>query len=186
MPANPLATIPLSHATFLFGPAGTNDFPTLYGSDGSAPLVDAAILTVMTEWTGCFDKDLIAPTGVTDGPASGFWQNLPTDLRQQKQLTLMNYLVAWWVADMRADAAEGALANAMPLASKSIGGVSVSFRDLGSQDAMRQLESNAYGIKAKKMIEGSPERLLLLLGGGPSGGGPWPPPNPPYAGGGIW
>ncbi len=171
MPAPSLTAIPLTNASFLFGPAGADDFPSLYGNDGSAPLVDAAIQTVMVEWSGCFDKALVSPTGISDGPASGFWQNLPTDLRQQKQLTLMNYLVAWWLADMHPESAAGAVAHGIPIDGKSIGGTSISPKDLGSQDAMKQLESNAYGIKAKKMIEGSPERLLLLMGGfGPAVG----------------
>jgi hypothetical protein len=49
----------------------------------------------------------------------------------------------------------------MPLTSKSIGGVSISRKDLEAQPALKQLESNAFGVKALAMLMSAPERMML-------------------------
>jgi hypothetical protein len=49
----------------------------------------------------------------------------------------------------------------MPLTGKSIGGVSITRKDLEAQPALKQLESNAFGIKALEMIMSAPERYML-------------------------
>jgi hypothetical protein len=142
-------------------PYATN-FPSLYGTGGpvsaaTAPLIDAAIASVCAEWSGCFDSAISGITGTT-----GLWQVLGTAIAEAKQTILLGYLVAWWLADMYPTALINASGDGgMPLTSKSIGGVSISRKDLEAQPALKQLESNVFGIKALEMIVSAPERYQL-------------------------
>ena len=143
----------MTHGSFPF----SANFPTLYGSDGSAPTVDTAIASVCAEWSGCFDAAVSGVSGTT-----GLWQTLPIAQAEAKQTILLGYLVAWWLADMYPTALTGASGDGgMPLTGKSIGGVSISRKDLDAQPALKQLESNAFGVKALTMIISAPERYRL-------------------------
>jgi len=143
----------VTHSNFPFNV----NFPTLYGSDGSSPSVDNAIASVCAEWSGSFDEEVSGISGTR-----GLWQTLPIDQRQAKQTILLGYLVAWWLADMFPTALVGASGDGgMPLTSKSIGGVSISRKDLEAQPALKQLESNVFGIKALEMLMSVPERYRL-------------------------
>jgi hypothetical protein len=87
---------------------------------------------------------------------------LPIAQAEAKQTILLGYLVAWWLADMYPSALVGASSDGgMPLTSKSIGAVSISRKDLDAQPALKQLESNAFGIKALTMLVSAPERYML-------------------------
>ena len=120
------------------------NFPTLYGSDGTAPLVTQAIAVIGTEWSGI--TSLYSTTGASAA----------------KKTILEGYLVAWWLADMYPTKAIGISGDGgMPLTSKSIGGVSVSRKDLEAQPSLKQLESNMFGVKALSMIMSAPERFML-------------------------
>ena len=48
-------------------------------------------------------------------------------------------------------------ADSRPLQSKTIGGVSVSFLPTQGQGSLQDLSTNTFGMKAKAMIETSPE-----------------------------
>ena len=125
----------MDHTTFPFGA----NFPSI-----SAAAIDAACNTIETEWSGIFE--LYATTA---NPAG-------------KQAILEGYLVGWWLADMNPSSATGIGADGgMPLTGKSIGGVSLSRKDLEAQPALKQLESNAFGVKALSMIMSAPERFKL-------------------------
>jgi len=117
-------------------------FPTLYSTDGmTAPVIDAACAAIETEWPGIFQ----------------LYQSKPGH-----QANLEGYLVGWWLADMYPDKVVGVSGDGgMPLTSKSIGGVSIARKDLEAQPALKQLESNAFGVKALSMIMGAPERYRL-------------------------
>jgi hypothetical protein len=136
------------------------NFPTLYDPNASpsvAPSVDTAIATVCAEWSGCFDEAVSGIAGAT-----GLWQTLPQAVAEAKQTILLGYLVAWWLADMFPTALVGATGDGgMPLTSKSIGGVSISRKDLEAQPALKQLESNVFGVKALEMLMSVPERYQL-------------------------
>jgi hypothetical protein len=131
-------------------------------------MVDTAIASVAAEWSGCFDEEVSGVPGTR-----GLFQTLSHDQRIAKQNILYAYLVAWWMADMNPSAVVGVSGDGgMPLTGKSIGGVSISRKDLEAQPAMKQLESNAFGVKALMMIMSAPERFRLHVQGRslPSGG----------------
>ena len=134
------------------------NFPSLYGNNSAAStIIDAAIASVCAEWSGCFDAAVSGISGTT-----GLWQVLGTAVAEAKQTILLGYLVAWWLADMYPQALVGASGDGgMPLTGKSIGGVSITRKDLEAQPALKQLESNAFGIKALEMIMSAPERYML-------------------------
>jgi hypothetical protein len=130
----------MTHANFPF----IANFPSLVGTDGSAPLIDAACATVETEWSGIFELYQTVANGMA------------------KQQTLEGYLVGWWLADMYPAKVVGISGDGgMPLTGKSIGEVSISRKDLEAQPSLKQLESNAFGVKALSMIMSAPERFLL-------------------------
>ncbi len=130
----------MNHASFPFAA----NFPTLYGTDGSSPLVDTACTVIESEWVGIFQLFQTTPN-----PAA-------------KQAILEGYLVGWWLADMYPDKVVGISGDGgMPLTGKSIGGVSISRKDLEAQPALKQLESNAFGVKALSMMMSAPERFML-------------------------
>jgi hypothetical protein len=49
----------------------------------------------------------------------------------------------------------------MALNSKSIGGTSLSFGDVGAPDGLKQLNSNVFGQKALIMLMSAPERFSI-------------------------
>jgi hypothetical protein len=88
------------------------------------------------------------------------WSTLSSEDAEKKRALCYNYLVGWQLADMYPDKVIGIQANGgMPLTSKSIGGTSVSFKDFATQDGLKMLESNVFGLKALSMINGCPERM---------------------------
>jgi hypothetical protein len=130
----------MTHANFPF----ISNFPKLVGTDGSSPAIDTACKTVETEWSGIFELYQTIANGAA------------------KQQLLEGYLVGWWLADMYPSAVTGISGDGgMPLTGKSIGGVSISRKDLEAQPSLKQLESNAFGVKALMMIMSAPERFLL-------------------------
>jgi hypothetical protein len=91
---------------------------------------------------------------------SQLWAALGTTIQAQKVNLCYNYLVAWYLCDMYPMKVRGVDADGgRPLSSKTIGGTTVNFAQLNSQSAMQALTSNTFGIKAKQMIETSPEAM---------------------------
>jgi hypothetical protein len=130
-------------AKFLFGA----NFPGLLQTDGKMPVVDAACVSIEAEWSGIFS----------------LWSTFDSATQKAKQNLLESYLVAWWLADLYPTTVSGVQADGgMPLTSKSIGGVSISRKDLESQPGMKQLESNAFGVKALALMMSAPERYRLF------------------------
>jgi hypothetical protein len=143
----------VDHTTFPF----IANFPTL-----TAGQVDAACVSIEAEWSGI--QELFAT--VANGAA--------------KRTILEGYLVGWWLADMYPTKVLGVSGDGgMPLTSKSIGGVSISRKDLEAQSPMKQLESNVFGVKALSMIKSAPEMFTMFgnkgsLGPGRPGWGGFP------------
>lgn len=76
----------------------------------------------------------------------------------------MNLLTAWYLADLNPASVTGVIVNGgMAVASKSIGGTSLSFQDMNAQDGLKQLNSNVFGQKALMMIQGAPERFGIYV-----------------------
>jgi hypothetical protein len=116
-------------------------FPTLTDEQ-----VQDAIDAVETQWSG----------------ALLFWASLPTIIRDAKRLLLENYLVAWYLTGLYPLAVKGVANNGgLPLSSKSIGGVSVSFADLDAQEGLKMLVTNVFGATALSMIQSAPERFKI-------------------------
>ena len=115
------------------------NFPTLVQSD-----FDQANLDIMTQFSG----------------VSGLWNILDATTRQAKRDLCYQYLTAWYLADMNPTAVSGVQASGgMPLTSKSIDGVSVSFSEIVVQDGLKQLTSNIFGMKALQLLISAPERM---------------------------
>jgi hypothetical protein len=127
-------------------PFGAN-FPGLIGNDGKAPAIDAACVAIEAEWSGIFT----------------LWSTFDQPTQVAKQNLLEGYLVAWWLADMYPTKVKGIQSDGgMPLTSKSIGGVSISRKDLKEQTGLSQLMSNAFGMKAFSLMKSAPEMFQLF------------------------
>jgi hypothetical protein len=126
----------VDHTSFPFGA----NFTGLTGAQ-----IDTACLTVETEWSGIQELFQTVPNGAA------------------KRTILEGYLVGWWLADLFPTKVQGVSGDGgMPLTSKSIGGVSISRKDLQMQPALKQLESNAFGVKALSMLKSAPEMFTLF------------------------
>lgn len=87
------------------------------------------------------------------------WGVLDATTRDAKRTLCINLLTAWYLADTQPTQVSGVVSNGgMALSSKSIGGTSVSFQDMESQEGLKQLNSNVFGQKALMMIQSAPER----------------------------
>jgi hypothetical protein len=90
------------------------------------------------------------------------WRKLDAATRDSKRVLCMNLLVGWFLADRYPTLTVDVTGDGgMPLTGKSIGGVSISRKDLEAQPEMKQLESNAFGVKALAMIMSAPERFAF-------------------------
>ena len=91
------------------------------------------------------------------------WSKLPQALKQQKQDLCMQYLSAWYIADLLPKSVTGGVYNSggTPLSSKSFDGLSVTYRPRSLPANMEQLASNAFGMKALDMLLSCPDRLLI-------------------------
>lgn len=107
---------------------------------------DAAYLAVTTQFAG----------------VSQLWATLEATIRDAKRALCYQYLTAWYLADMFPAEVSGVASDGgKPLTSKSIGGTSVTFKDIQVQPGMEQFTSNAFGVKAIGMLMSAPERYYI-------------------------
>ena len=109
-------------------------------------VVENAIQVIQTEWAG----------------VSTLWASLPAKIRDSKRNLCIQYLVAWWLADAYPSETIGIYTSGgIPLASKKIGNVSLTFTERDQQDALSSLESNFFGRKVLGMLNAVPEVYQL-------------------------
>lgn len=132
----------MTAADFLF----KDNFADMYDTDGDSLQVTEAIAEVQALFSG----------------VSTLWASIDSATRDRKRTLCMNYLVGWYLADRFPLQTTGVTGTGgMPLTAKSIGGVALALKDMMSQEGMKQLESNSFGMKALMMVQGSPERFRL-------------------------
>lgn len=101
-----------------------------------------------------YDEVVVMFSGV-----NRLWGVLDAQTRNAKRTLCMNLLLAWYLTDFMPTEVTGVVGNGgMALSSKSIGGTSVSFQDMETQEGLKQLNSNTFGQKALMMIQSAPER----------------------------
>lgn len=99
------------------------------------------------------------------------WENLPRTVYEDKTRMCYGLLVAWYLADVYPEYAEGVMTTGgIPLRAKKIGGVTVQFSEqhfrvgsVNNANLLQSLKSNPFGAKAYDMIKMS-ARLNLFLG----------------------
>lgn len=91
------------------------------------------------------------------------WGKIAEPTRTQKRDLCMNYVSAWYIADLSPRALVGGVfsTGGTPLNSKSIDGVSVSYKDRVVPAGMSQFQSNGFGLKALDMIANAPDMLTI-------------------------
>lgn len=129
----------ISAGNFLF----RKNFPGLTDA-----VVDMADMMVLGQWSGMFE----------------LWAELDPAIRDAKRLLMENYLLAHWLAVNYPGEVEDAISQgAIPLASQDIGGVALSYKELGDvQGDMKVLTTTQWGIQALLMYQGAPERFQVL------------------------
>jgi hypothetical protein len=103
--------------------------------------IDQAYLEVSTKYAGI----------------ATMWSRTAEAIRTNKRTLCYNYLVAWYLCDMYPSKVIGIDFDSRPLTSKNIGGVSLSYAAIEGQPGLQGLTTNGFGLKAKQMIETSPE-----------------------------
>ena len=127
----------MTHTDFTY----SNNFPSLTTSQ-----IDVAMGIVETMYSGILEC----------------WSNLQEPLRTNKRALVENLLVGWYLANMYPSAVRGIVANGgLPLSSKSIGGTSVTFKDIATQRGLEALLSNTFGVQALQMILSAPEMMSI-------------------------
>jgi len=91
------------------------------------------------------------------------WGKLNEPVRTQKRDLCMNYISAWYIADLNPRALVGGVfsTGGTPLSSKSIDGVAVAYKGRTVPNGMDQFLSNGFGIKALDMLVNSPDMFLV-------------------------
>lgn len=92
------------------------------------------------------------------------WSILPPDEARAKRELCINYLLGWQLAYSYPDYAVGVQGvGAVPLSSKKIGPISVTYRNILRQEgsALDMLTTNEFGIEALSMIQTAPENFML-------------------------
>lgn len=90
------------------------------------------------------------------------WATLAEPIRTNKRTLIENLLVAWYLSDIYPQAVSGIVSNGgLPLTSKSIGGTSVSFKDISCPPGLENLVSNTFGMQALQMLKSAPEAFTI-------------------------
>lgn len=106
-----------------------------------------------------FDTAYTTVSAMFSGVMS-LWACLDEGPREAKRTLCMNLLIAWYLLDLNPSSASGVMGNGgMALSSKSVGGTTLSFQDMNSQDGLKGLDSNVFGQKALLMLQSAPERF---------------------------
>lgn len=115
-------------------------------------VLDATITEVYAEWSGTQE----------------LWATLDATVRDAKRDQVIQYLVAWKLADFYPECVNGIASNGgMPLASKDIGGTVLKMLPIKHQEGMYMLFTNTFGLHAYQMIVSAPERFGLHNSPGP-------------------
>ena len=92
------------------------------------------------------------------------WSILPPDEARAKRELCINYLLGWQLAYSHPEFAVGVQGvGAIPLSSKKIGPISLTYRNMLRQagGALDMLTTNEFGIEALSMIQTAPENFML-------------------------
>ena len=93
---------------------------------------------------------------------TSMWSKLPPVLRDQKRNLCINYLVAWYLADLYPLTIQGVFTQSgANIRSKNIGGTEISFSSHHVQASLEVLTTNIFGIRALDMITTCPDVFLL-------------------------
>lgn len=131
------------------------NFPKLLAADKEAIITDA-IDTVYTMFTGVED----------------LWSSLDKETFFKKTRQCFGFLTAWYIADLFPLYASGIQSmGGLPVISKSIGGVKITYADISQQhknaklrDTLSFLRTNTMGVQAYNMIKTS-SKMVLFKGG---------------------
>ena len=91
------------------------------------------------------------------------WAKLPSEVRSEKRELCINYLVAWYLADLYPASIQGVYTqNGANIRSKNIGGTEISFNPRKVQASLEVLTTNILGLRALDMIASCHDMFLLM------------------------
>lgn len=91
--------------------------------------------------------------------------SVPEDIKDLKAKIFTDNAIAWYLTDFFGSET-GALSpttGLLPISQKNIGGVFVGFAVTASQDALKALESNKFGIMCRDMFYSFKERYAIYV-----------------------
>lgn len=90
------------------------------------------------------------------------WSRSKPEIREEMRVLCINYLVAWYLADLYPGNIQGVYTqNGANIRSKNIGGTEISFNARKVQASLEVLTTNIFGIRALDMISACPDMFLL-------------------------
>lgn len=116
-----------------------------YISDLTEEEFEEAKSAVQAMWYGVFE----------------LWSPLPKEVQNAKRALVFKYLIMWYLADLFPTRLKGGLmgTGGMPLNSKTIKSIQLTFRKLNLPNSYEALGTNQFGIKAAEMIHYAPEMM---------------------------
>ena len=89
------------------------------------------------------------------------WGMLDDTIREDKRNLCMNYICAWYIADMFPKNLKPGVfsSGGSPLSHKTIDGVTVGYKNRPVPSGMEPFESNVFGLRALDMIINAPDMM---------------------------
>ena len=129
-------------------------------------------------YTKSFSQDLTNPTysryflSAIDFVATYFYGviydliprlGLPEDIKDKKAKIFVDNAIAWYLTDFYGNelGATTPTTGLLPISQKNIGGIFVGFAQTQTQEAIKTLESNKFGVLALSMFKSFKERYSL-------------------------
>ena len=117
-----------------------------------------------TYFTGISEEEmqlLLDEAEVSWAGVRQMWGMLDETNRNSKRDLCMNYICAWYIADMFPKNLKPGIfsSGGSPLSHKTIDGVTVGYKNRGLPSGMEPFESNVFGLKALDMIINAPDMM---------------------------
>lgn len=89
--------------------------------------------------------------------------NVPEPIKEKKQQIFISNALAWYMTDFYGSemGATAPTTGLMPIAQKNIGGVFIGFAQTKTQEALKALESNKFGIVCRDIFLSCKERYAI-------------------------
>jgi len=127
-------------------------------------LVTYVDFTYKNKFTDLTEEEFTEASNIVRAMWSGvleMWGACEESVRNQKRSAVLNLLLAWYLADMYPTKLTGGMqtSGGMPISSKRIREVEITYAKLNLPQAYDALASNQFGVKAAMLIRYAPDMM---------------------------